>query len=121
MNNPGAERNSNLEHYVLRCCVFLQRAIEKELGEEEKYADDVAHGATGIEETVIEGQVNATITTTTNEIGSDGKIIRRVEKGPVVKSAKLPKDVQSLKRLQEYRNKEILKAKKGNTELDKEI
>ena len=26
-----------------------------------------------------------------------------------------------IKRLQEYRNKEILKAKKGNTELDKEI
>ena len=120
MNNPGAKRNSSLENDVLRCCVFVQTVIEKELGQEEKHADDIGHGATEIEAT-IGGQVNATITTTTNEIGSDGKIVRRVEKGPVIKSAKLPKDVQSLKRLREYRNKEILKAKKENTELDKEI
>ena len=122
MNNPGAKRNSSLENDVLRCCIFLQRVIEKELEGDEKYADDVAHGATGLEETVIEGQViDATTTTTTNGLEADGKMVRRVGKGPVIKSAKVPKDVQSLKRLQEYRNKEILKAKKGNTELDKEI
>lgn len=121
MNNPGAKRNSSLENDVLRCCVFLQ-VIEKELKRDEKHVDDVAHGKTGLEETIIEGQVmDTTITTTTNGIGSDGKMVRRVGKGPVIKSAKLPKDVQSLKRLQEYRNKEILESNKENTEPDKEI
>ena len=122
MNNPGAKRNTSLENDVLRCCIFLQIVIEKELEGDEKYADDVAHGATGLEETVIEGQViDATTTTTTNGIEADGKMVRRVGKGPVIKSAKLPKDVQSLKRLQEYRNKEILESNKENTEPDKEI
>ena len=78
MNNPGAKRNSSLENDVLRCCIFLQRVIEKELEGDEKYADDVAHGATGLEETIIEGQViDATTTTTTNGLEADGKMVRR--------------------------------------------
>lgn len=122
MNNPGAKRSSSLENDVVRCCVFIQRVIEKEFQKDGKYADDIAHGATGLEETIIEGQViEPTTTTTTNGLQPDGKMVRKVGKGPVIKSAKLPKDVQSLKKLQEYRNKKILETNKENTQPDKEI
>ena len=119
MNNPGTKRNSSLENDVLRCCVFLQRVIERDFQTDEKYADDIGHHATGLEENIIEGQViDGTITTTTTGIGTDGKLVRRAGKGPVIKSTKQPKDVQRLKRLQEYRNKGI-ENHKENTEPDK--
>lgn len=122
MNNPGAKGNLRLENDVLRCCVFLQRVIEQELGGNKKYAEDVTHNATNLEPNVIEGQViDATITPTTNELDAEGKMVRKIGNGPVIKSAKLPKEIRDLKRLQDYRNKQILDAKEKNTQSDKEI
>lgn len=116
MNSPKANRNLSSESEVLRCCVIVQRVIEMKLQNEtktDKRIDAQEHGEAGIMEGRIEGQViDTTAIDTTNILEDDGKMTRRVGKGPVIKSAKFPKDIKSIKRLQEVRNKEKLEAQR---------
>ena len=123
MNNPGANRNLSSEREVLRCCIIVQRVIEKELqNKTDKRIDAKEHGQTDIGEGRIEGQViDTTAGNITNILEDDGTMTRRVEKGPVIKSAKLPKDIKSMKRLQDVRNKKKLEARRQDKDNDKEI
>ncbi len=122
MNNPGANRNLSSEREVLRCCIIVQR-VEKELqNKTDKRIDAKEHGQTDIGEGRIEGQViDTTAGNITNILEDDGTMTRRVEKGPVIKSAKLPKDIKSMKRLQDVRNKKKLEARRQDKDNDKEI
>ena len=124
MNNPGANRNLSSERDVLRCCIIVQRVIEEELhqnnNKKNKRIDAQEHGETGIVEGRIEGQViDTTAGNMTNILEDDGTMTRRVEKGAVIKSAKLPKYIESMKRLQNVRNQK--KLENGRQDNDKEI
>ncbi len=118
MNNPQANRRDlNLENDVLRCCIMVQKIIEKELGAEEKKTETGEYGQTKMAEEIIAGQVIDTTASNTEPIVNDkGELARKTANGVIIKSAKDPKDIQGLKRLQEARNREILKAQKDNDE-----
>ena len=110
MNSPRQMQNSELNNKVLCCCYLVQQYII-ELGESGKKLEDIAHNEKDLE-TLGVPVVDTTAKDVENTLDDEGKMTRKVEKGPVIKSAKLPKDIKSIKQLQEINNRNKLNAKK---------
>ena len=118
MNSPKPMQNSDLNNKVLCCCYFVQKYIELEVGKNKKGLEDIAHDQKDVEISSVP-VIDATAKNTENVLQEDGTMTRRVEKGPVIKSAKFSKDIQRIKRLQDVNNRNKLRAK-GKGEEDKD-
>lgn len=117
--NSRQMQDSGLNDKVLCCCYLVQ---QMELGKEKKEnLKDIAHDQKDIE-TLGVPVVDASAKSVENVLDDKGRMTRRVkvEKGPVIKSAKLPDEIASIKHLQEVNNRKKLSAMRKD-ETDKEI
>ena len=110
MNSPRQMQDSLLNNKVLCCCYLVQQCI-MELGENGKKLEDIAHNEKDLG-TLGVPVVDTTAKDVENTLDDEGRMTRKIEKGPVIKSAKLPKDIKSIKQLQEINNKNKLNARK---------
>jgi len=119
--NSRQMQDSGLNDKVLCCCYLVQQYI-MELGKgKEKNLKDIAHDQKDIE-TLGVPVVDASAKSVENVLDDKGRMTRRVkvEKAPVIKSAKLPDEIASIKHLQEVNNRKKLSAMRKD-ETDKEI
>ena len=120
MNSPRPMQNSELNNNKVLCYCYLLKQHVMELGKEKEKLEDIAHDQKDIETSGFP-VIDATAKNTENTLQDDGTMTRRVEKGPVIKSAKFSKEhIQSIKRLQDINNRNKLSAKRKEED-DKEI
>ncbi len=119
MNNPKAMQNPDLNSVLITAYCFINKVVEKEMGEEKSLEDGGEYGQT---ETVDKSLpvIDGTAKTVQITLEDDGTISRKDEKGITTKSKESPETIKTAKRIQDVANQEKLqanrKAKKRKSE-----
>lgn len=115
MNNPNSMQNPDLNSVLVTAYCFINKVVEKEMGEEKSLEDGGEHGQT---ETVDKSLpvIDGTAKTVQITLDDDGTISRKDEKGITTKSKEAPEDIEKAKRIQNAANAEKSQAKSKNEE-----